>query len=51
MFAVIGKGMFTRDAFIQFLINIGLKEHDSIISQVERSGRLEYGRYRFMLVR
>ena len=52
MFAVISRGVFTKEAFMKFLEEVGLIDQcKSIIDQVQRLGRLQVGKWRFMLVR
>lgn len=51
MFAIIGRGSFTRDKLIEMLIEIGIMEPLSIVSEIEKRGRIIIGNMRILVIR
>lgn len=51
MFAVIGKGSFTKENLISFLIQCGFDDPSVYVSEAEKKGRVTCGKFKILIAR
>jgi hypothetical protein len=51
MFLVVGKGAFMRENLIEQLVEWGSENISEVMRTVEKTGFVQYGKYRILLVK
>lgn len=51
MFAVMGKGLFTKESLVSFIIQLGFEDPSSYVTEAETKGRVICGKYKILTVR